>query len=170
MSAPNSSNSVSFKDDVFKSLRTSPILLFPQHYLPPIPSPLPPCFSSPTRTYTNISPSAGKTTTNDESVNPDLEDESAIDEREHRQDWTRTTDPKDTWAERERRRSSVWTKLEPVTSIGPKNRTSIISTSPKKERSGSILSLWTHGVDKSGKHVIHSGFEHDEEDEEEWNK
>jgi hypothetical protein len=40
---------------------------------------------------------------------------SAIDEdREHKQDWTVTTDEKDSWANKERRRSSVWGKLELV--------------------------------------------------------
>ncbi len=39
----------------------------------------------------------------------------AIDEdKEHKQDWTITTDEKDSWAHKERRRSSVWGKLELV--------------------------------------------------------
>jgi len=84
----------------------------------------------------------------------------AIDEdREHKQDWTTTTDEKDSWANRERRRSSVWAKMELVPA----------STSPKSSsapRRGSILSMWQGGKDKNGKDIL-AHDDHDISDEEE---
>jgi hypothetical protein len=81
-------------------------------------------------------------------------------DRVHKQDWTIITDEKDTWANRERRRSSVWAKLEV-----PKSPTSPTNV---KNRRGSILSVWSAGKDKHGKDVlIHDGSESDSEKEEE---
>lgn len=80
----------------------------------------------------------------------------AIDEeREHKQDWTVTTDEKDSWAVRERRRSSIWSKIEMVPSTSPKSGA----------RRGSILSMWQGGKDKDGKDiVIHDDHDSDEEE------
>jgi len=77
---------------------------------------------------------------------------------DHKQDWTITTDEKDSWANRERRRSSVWNKI------------SDISTSPTKsvpsdrDRRGSILSLWKGGKDKDGKDILHHNDEIDDDE------
>lgn len=71
-------------------------------------------------------------------------------EDEHEQDWTITTAEKDSWANRERRRSSVWNKIDSYPTIKP-------SSSPTQERHGSILSLFQHGKNKHGKDVLHSG-------------
>jgi len=72
---------------------------------------------------------------------------------EHYQDWTITTDEKNSWANRERRRSSLWSKHDSY----PSTVKAITSSSPPGERHGSILSLWSHGKDKKGKDVLHSG-------------
>lgn len=75
----------------------------------------------------------------------------------HKQDWNIKTDPKDSWANRERRRSSVWAKFE-------------MSTSPKmapSERRGSILSMWTGGKDKDGKDILSHNDEESSSSEEE---
>jgi hypothetical protein len=74
------------------------------------------------------------------------------------EDWTRTTSEKDSWAHRERRRSSMWHKIESYPSTKP---TVAPSTSPRRSgertRRGSILSLFKHGKDKDGRDVLHSG-------------
>jgi len=75
---------------------------------------------------------------------------------DHDQDWTITTAEKDTWANRERRRSSVWNKIDAYPSVKPKDRTTS-SGSEGRERHGSILSLFQHGKNKEGKSVLHSG-------------
>jgi hypothetical protein len=84
------------------------------------------------------------------------------------QDWSTTTADKDTWAARERRRSSIFHKIDAYPSIAPPKVASTISptssdflsTSPSSqthpERRGSILSLWTHGHDADGHAVLHS--------------
>ncbi|KAE9365139.1 hypothetical protein N431DRAFT_430658 [Stipitochalara longipes BDJ] len=101
---------------------------------------------------------------------------SQIDEdREHKQDWTIVTDEKDSWANRERRRSSVWAKLElvPATTV---NAATAVSSSPKKgsfgsqgaPRRGSILSMWAGGKDKNGKDILmHDDHSESEEENEE---
>jgi len=74
------------------------------------------------------------------------------------EDWTRTTSEKDSWAHRERRRSSMWHKIESYPSTKPAVAP---STSPRRSgertRRGSILSLFKHGKDKDGRDVLHSG-------------
>ena len=66
---------------------------------------------------------------------------------EHKQDWSVTTDPKDSWAAKERRRSSIFATA-PVVKIA----TSPTSNSGRK---GSILSIWSSGKDKDGKPILH---------------
>lgn len=80
---------------------------------------------------------------------PDLD---AIDDEEnHAQDWSKTTDAKDSWANKERRRSSVWSKVDDV---------DVTANNPKREsasgapRRGSVLSIWSTGKDKHGRHVL----------------
>jgi len=67
------------------------------------------------------------------------------------EDWTRTTAEKDSWAHRERRRSSIWQKIDSYPSSKPAE-----PSSPDRRR-GSILSLFKHGKDKKGRDVLHSG-------------
>jgi len=74
-------------------------------------------------------------------------------DEEHAQDWTIVTNDKDSWANRERRRSSVFRHHDAY----PATVKAINSSSPPKERQGSILSLWSHGKDKEGNDVLHSG-------------
>lgn len=82
------------------------------------------------------------------------------DDDDHDQDWTVKTADKDTWAARERRRASLWNKIDSYPTIKPGSP----STSPK-ERHGSILSLFQHGKDKDGRAVLHSG-----ENVEDWDR
>lgn len=70
------------------------------------------------------------------------------------EDWTRTTAEKDSWAHRERRRSSMWHKIESYPSTKPAE---ISDPSRPRDRRGSILSLFKHGKDKDGRDVLHSG-------------
>lgn len=70
------------------------------------------------------------------------------------EDWTRTTAEKDSWAHRERRRSSVWTKIDSYPSSRPAEEA---SPSRSRERRGSVLSLFQHSKDKNGRDVLHSG-------------
>lgn len=135
---------------------------------------------------TSTNPSLGKNETDPKSpTSPSLtnpsstavedDDEELEDDPDHRQDWTKVTHPKDSWAERERRRSSIWSKVENIPVYNKKSSRSgsggsakFISpqspSSPTKDaRRGSILSLWQPGVDKDGKHVLHTGFEDDTE-------
>src|ERR1700709_1445654 len=60
------------------------------------------------------------------------------------------TAEKDTWPNRELLRSSVWKKIDcyPAGALAPASA---------HERHGSILSLWSHGKDKNGRDVLHSG-------------
>ncbi len=88
---------------------------------------------------------------------------------EHKQDWTLTTDEKDSWANRERRRSSVWGKLELVpdthkASTSPKQKSFVAAG--QQPRRGSILSMWQGGKDKNGKDIL-AHDDHDASDEEE---
>jgi hypothetical protein len=77
---------------------------------------------------------------------------------EHKQDWNVITDPKDSWAVKERRRSSIFATA-PVVKI---------ATSPTSSsgRQGSILSIWSSGKDKDGKSILHHD-DHDVEGEQE---
>lgn len=79
------------------------------------------------------------------------------------EDWSRTTAEKDSWAHRERRRSSMWQKIDSYPAIKPLEGP---SRSPVRERRGSILSLFQHGKDKKGRDVLHSG----EGNPEEWDR
>jgi hypothetical protein len=81
---------------------------------------------------------------------PSVASEALIDD-DPSEDWTRTTAEKDSWAHRERRRSSVWQKLDCYPSSKP------AQSSQSGPRYGSILSLFTHGKDKDGRDVLHSG-------------
>jgi hypothetical protein len=67
------------------------------------------------------------------------------------EDWTLTTAEKDSWAHRERRRLSVWQKIDCYPSINS------AQPSPSHSRRSSILSLFTHGKDKDGHDVMYSG-------------
>jgi len=81
------------------------------------------------------------------------------DDKEHAQDWTSVTAPKDTWAARERRRSSVWSRIDennPHTSKVPDSKTAA-------PRRGSILSVWAPGKDSKGRSIL----KHDDSDEDE---
>lgn len=78
------------------------------------------------------------------------------------EDWTRTTAEKDSWAHRERRRSSVWHKIDSYPSTKPPELSP--SRSRSGNRRGSILSLFKHGKDKDGRDVLNSG------DAEDWNR
>jgi hypothetical protein len=69
------------------------------------------------------------------------------------EDWTLTTAEKDSWAYRERRRSSLWQKIDSYPSINSGEP----SPSRSRSRRGSILSLFTHGKDKDGHDVMYSG-------------
>ncbi|KAK0105451.1 hypothetical protein ONS96_004838 [Cadophora gregata f. sp. sojae] len=80
---------------------------------------------------------------------PELKDDPA-----HRQDWSKTTAPEESWAIRERRRQSMWSKAE-------------MPISPKKQagRHGSVLSVWVSGKDKDGNDIlVHDSGEEAQED------
>jgi hypothetical protein len=104
------------------------------------------CFPTRLRIATDADNCAGRVPTNGSL--------SAIEEdREHKQDWTIVTDEKDSWANRERRRSSVWGKLELVpSSTSPKQKA--FTTAGGAPRRGSILSMWQGGKDKNGKDIL----------------
>ncbi|KUJ09214.1 uncharacterized protein LY89DRAFT_598339, partial [Mollisia scopiformis] len=67
------------------------------------------------------------------------------------QDWNVTTSPKDSWANKERRRSTVWAQVDDVdvTANNPKRMSA--SGAPRR---GSILSVWSTGKDKHGRHTL----------------
>jgi hypothetical protein len=69
------------------------------------------------------------------------------------EDWTRTTAEEDSWAHRERRRSSMRLKMDSYPSLYSADN----SPSRSRSRRGSILSLFTHGKDKYGHDAIFSG-------------
>lgn len=75
-------------------------------------------------------------------------------DEDHAQDWSVKVPDEETWAAKERRRSSVWNKVNNYPSVKPKTPTGSFSS---KEKAGSILSLWAHGKDKHGNDVLHSG-------------
>jgi len=83
-------------------------------------------------------------------------------EEPYEQDWTTTTADKDTWAARETRRRSLFHKIEAYpkashhASTSPPTSPDLLSISPRTERRGSILSLWSTGKDKDGNAVLHS--------------
>jgi hypothetical protein len=105
----------------------------------------------------------GKETNNTDRVpTGSSELDSISEDKDHAQDWSVTTDPKDSWANRERRRSSVWSKVDDVdvTANAPKR----ISATGAPRR-GSILSVWSTGKDKMGKDVLlHDDHEMDKEE------
>jgi len=69
-----------------------------------------------------------------------------------REDWTKITPEANTWAMRERRRSSAFGRINnPIVGF----KTSSTSASGE-ERKGSILSLWTSRTDENGNHVLSS--------------
>ncbi|KAL2062451.1 hypothetical protein VTL71DRAFT_6717 [Oculimacula yallundae] len=87
------------------------------------------------------SASATNTTTFSTDDGPELKDDPA-----HRQDWSKTTAPEESWAIRERRRQSMWSKAE-------------MPVSPNKSsaggpRMGSVLSVWVSGKDKDGNDIL----------------
>ncbi|CZR62811.1 uncharacterized protein PAC_12708 [Phialocephala subalpina] len=85
------------------------------------------------------------------------------DEKNHAQDWTQTTDPKDSWANRERRRSSVWSKIDDVDVTSYNAKRLSATGAPRR---GSILSVWSAGKDKKGRDVLaHDDHEGSDEDE-----
>jgi len=92
---------------------------------------------------------------------------SAIDEdREHAQDWTVTTDEKDSWAHREKRKSSVWGKLELIPAATSPTKKKNFMTAGGQPRRGSILSMWEGGKDKDGRDILaHDDHSDDEEEE-----
>lgn len=90
---------------------------------------------------------------------PDSTNEVFLDD-DPSEDWTRTTAEKDSWAHQERRRSSMWQKIDNYPALYSPE-----SSSPSRSRRGSILGLFTHGKDKDGNDVLHSG----DGDPEDWN-
>lgn len=74
-----------------------------------------------------------------------------------------TTDPKDSWANRERRRSSVWSKVDDVDVTSYNAKRLSATGAPRR---GSILSVWSAGKDKKGRDVLaHDDHEGSDEDE-----
>jgi len=99
----------------------------------------------------------GKIGTNSEEL--DLIDEDP-DHPLHKQDWTVTTDPKESWANKETRRRSMWSRID-------ENNPHVPVETPT-ERRGSILSVWRAGKDKNGKPILaHDGETHELSSEEE---
>jgi len=77
------------------------------------------------------------------------------DDEDHAQDWSVQVPDEETWAVKERRRSSVWNKVTPgYPTVKPKSPTGSFSS---EEKRGSILSIWSHGKDAKGNDVLHSG-------------
>jgi hypothetical protein len=66
-------------------------------------------------------------------------------DEDHAQDWSKETKDEESWANRERRRSSVWSKTDHNTPF---------ANTDNAGRRGSILSLWSAGKDKDGKHIL----------------
>ncbi|KAF4627178.1 hypothetical protein G7Y89_g10976 [Cudoniella acicularis] len=67
---------------------------------------------------------------------------------DHAQDWSLTTDEKDTWATRERRRSSVWSKID---TNAP---TTHFNNLENDKRRGSVLSIWKSSKDSKGRDIL----------------
>ncbi|CZS98259.1 hypothetical protein WAI453_012006 [Rhynchosporium graminicola] len=86
------------------------------------------------------SASASNTETYSTDDGPELKDDPA-----HRQDWSKTTAADESWAIRERRRLSMWSKAEMP--ISPKKTTG-------GPRMGSVLSVWVPGKDKDGNDIL----------------
>jgi hypothetical protein len=75
---------------------------------------------------------------------------------EHKQDWTVQTKPEESWANRELRRASIWSKIDENNPHQP-------IESPT-ERRGSVLSIWRKGKDKNGRSIlVHDGHDVDAE-------
>jgi len=70
-------------------------------------------------------------------------------ERGHKQNWTKTTADKDTWAHQERRRMSGW------------SNTDVANYKHMEGRRGSVLSMWAPGKDKDGNDVLFHNDDHD---------
>jgi len=89
--------------------------------------------------------------------------EIAINDRDHKQDWTKTTSEKDSWAYQERRRLSGWSNTDVAThKYIDGRRGSVRRASNLSEPSGgSILSMWKGGKDAKGNDIIGH-------DDEEW--
>lgn len=80
------------------------------------------------------------------------------DEENHYEDWTKTTSDKDSWANRERRRSNKFSKIDHDMAAQFKER------SRSGRRASSALGIFSQGVDKNGNAIIlsddtHDGFE-----------
>jgi hypothetical protein len=73
------------------------------------------------------------------------EEPEAESDEEHPQDWAIETDEKDSWANRERRRASIWSKTDHNTPF---------AVVPFDGRRGSVLSIWSPGKDKNGKPIL----------------
>jgi hypothetical protein len=101
--------------------------------------------------------STGKIGTNSEEL--DLIDEDP-DHPVHKQDWTVTTKPEETRANKEIRRASIWSKID-------ENNPHVPRETPT-ERRGSILSVWRAGKDKHGRPILaHDGETHESSSDEE---
>lgn len=64
-------------------------------------------------------------------------------DRGHKQDWSKVTADKDTWAHQERRRMSGW------------SNTDVANYKHMEGRRGSVLSMWAPGKDKDGNDVLY---------------
>ncbi|OWP00692.1 aminotransferase family protein (LolT) [Marssonina coronariae] len=102
-----------------------------------------------------------RTATNKTSTSPSppsSPDLLAADDPAHKQDWSTTTPETDSWAVRERRRSSMWSRAEmPELAPDPKSKAG-------SRRRGSVLSVWRGGKDSRGRDVlVHDGSSGDDE-------
>jgi len=100
--------------------------------------------SSTQSSITNVEPKLEWLSTNDSADLDAIEEDP--DHPIHRQDWSVTTKPTESWAVKERRRSSIFNKA-PIVKPAP-------SPTDGDRRKGSVLSLWSAGKDKLGNHIL----------------
>lgn len=85
-------------------------------------------------------------------------DDDEMDEENTFEDWTKTTHEKDTWAARERRRTSKFAKIDSDVALQQYER----ERSRSGRRASSAIGLFTQGVDSHGNAIILSDDKYEE--------
>jgi len=83
---------------------------------------------------------------------------SGISEEDPYEDWTKTTHEKDSWANRERRRSNKFSKIDSDMAMQQYER------SRSGRRASSALGIFSEGIDKNGNPIIKSDDHHEDFD------
>jgi len=82
------------------------------------------------------------------STHSSIPEDAILDDRDHKQDWSKSVSDRDTWAHQERRRLSGW------------SNTDVATAKQMAGRRGSVLSMWAPGKDAQGNDVLLHNDEH----------